>query len=393
MDWEIYEYRVKGISAEIEAGKLKSVKSYVDSGFSARVIVNGRVGFASSSFSKEKAIEMAEKIAIVSEDTLEDFPSGKYKKVGGIYDRKVEGVDSEFLKDEYEMVVSSARKANVSSASISHEVKEVRISNSFGLECAEKTTSSAIIVETVYNGGSAYEIRESRDVNLDIEEAVRKAEELAIESSRAKKIESGVYDVLFEPIAVHQLLFYSLYPSFSAENVEKGRSAVRIGDKLGRVSITDDPTIEGGLMSCSFDDEGVDTKPTILVEDGVVRSYYTDWKHSKKYGVTGNGFRMEETSFPAPLPSNVVIEAEEMYEDDGCLKVHTLIGSHTSNPISGDFSLECMNASLGDKPVKGAMIYGNIFEVLKKLEGEFGERRQVENTVTKSLRFEDLRVI
>ncbi|WP_290623265.1 MULTISPECIES: TldD/PmbA family protein [unclassified Archaeoglobus] len=393
MEWEIYEYKVKGISAEIEAGKLKSVESYVDSGFSARVIVNGRVGFASSSFSKEKAIEMAEKIARVSEDILEDFPSGKYKKVEGIYDKKVEKVDSEFLKDEYEIIVSSARKANISSASISHEVKEVRISNSFGLECAEKTTSSVLIVETVYDGGSAYEIRESRDVKLDIEEAVRRAEELAIESSKAEKIESGIYDVLFEPIAVHQLLFYSLYPSFSAENVEKGRSAVKIGDMLGRVNIRDDPTIEGGLMSCSFDDEGVDTKPTMLVEDGIVKNYYTDWKHSKKYGVTGNGFRMDETSFPTPLPSNVVIEVEEMCDDDNCLKIHTLIGSHTSNPISGDFSLECMNASIGDRPVKGAMIYGNIFEVLKKLEGEFGEKRQVENTVTRSLRFKDLRVI
>jgi len=392
MEWEVYEYRVKGISAEIEAGKLKSVESYVDSGFSARVIVGGRVGFASS-FSRERAIEMAEKIARISEDFMEDFPSEKYEKVGGIYDRKVEEIDSEFLKDEYESILSAVNRAKISSASISHEIREIRISNSYGLECEEKSTSSALIVETVYNGGSAYEICESRKAKLEIEEAVKRAEELAVESSKAEKIESGIYDVLLEPIAVHQLLFYSLYPSFSAENVEKGRSTVRIGDELGKVSITDDPTIEGGLMSCSFDDEGVNTAPTPLVEEGVVRRYYTDWKHSKKYGVTGNGFRMEETSFPAPLPSNIIIEAGDECDDDGCLRIHTLIGSHTANPISGDFSLECMNASFGDKPVKGAMIYGNIFDVMKKLEGESGERRQVENTITKSLRFRDLRVI
>lgn len=392
MEWEIYEYRVKGISAEIEAGKLKNVESYLNSGFSARVIVEGRVGFATA-FSKEKALEMAEKIARVSEDTLEDFPSGKYSKVEGIYDRKVEKVDSEFLKDEYEGLMSAVKRASISSASINHEVFEVRISNSFGLECMEKSTSSSLIVEAIFNGGSGYEICESRSVKLEIEKSVEKAEELALESSKAEKIESGIYDVILDPIAVHQLLFYSLYPSFSAENAEKGRSAVKIGDGLGEITIVDDPTIEGGLMSCSFDDEGVDTKPTPLVENGIVKSYYSDWKHSKKYGVTGNGFRQEETSYPSPLPSNVVIKARSCDGDENCLRIHSLIGSHTANPISGDFSLECMNASLGEKPVKGAMIYGNVFEMLKKLEGELGEVRQVENTVTRSLRFRDVRVI
>lgn len=394
MEWEIYQYRVKGISAEIEAGKLKNVESYLNSGFSARVIVEGKVGFATA-FSKEKALEMAEKIARVSEDTLEDFPSGKYSKVEGIYDRKVENVDSEFLKEEYEKLMSAVTRASISSASIDHEVFEVRISNSFGLECAEKSTSSSLIVEAVFDGGSGYEICESRSVKLEIEKSVERAEELAIESSKAEKIESGIYDVILEPLAVHQLLFYSLYPSFSAENVEKGRSAVKIGDELGEITIVDDPTLIGGLMSCSFDDEGVGTRAKTLVEDGVVKSYYSDWKHSKKYGVTGNGFRQEETSYPSPLPSNVIIKTKRSGrdEDKNCLRIHSIIGSHTANPISGDFSLQCMNASLGERPVKGAMIYGNVFEMLKKLEGELGEKRQVENTVTRSLRFRDVRVI
>ncbi len=49
MEWEIFEYRARGITAEIEAGKLKVVSSYVDHGFSARVILKGRVGFAFAS--------------------------------------------------------------------------------------------------------------------------------------------------------------------------------------------------------------------------------------------------------------------------------------------------------------------------------------------------------
>ncbi|WP_202319395.1 TldD/PmbA family protein [Archaeoglobus neptunius] len=392
MDWEVYHYRTRGISAEIEAGKLKVIESYAESGFAARVIVKGRVGFASSA-SREEAIKMAEKIAKISEDVLDDFPSGRFRRVEGIYDRRVEDIDSNFLKEEYERLVSSISRAKISSAKIAHEIEEVEIENSYGLECYEKSTISSMLVETVHDGGSGYEVCDSRTAELEIEETARRAEELALESSRARKIESSVYDIVLEPIAVHQLFFYSLYPSFSAENVEKGRSRVRIGDKYGEITIIDDPTVRGGLASCSFDDEGVNTVPTTLMENGVVRGYYSDWKHSKKYGITANGFRMENTGYPSPMPSNIVVKADDTDESEKCIIIHSLIGSHTANPISGDFSLEVMNANYRGSAVKGMMIYGNIFDMLKRLEGELGEVRQIENTITKSLKFGKIRII
>lgn len=391
MEWEIFEYRTKGIMAEVEAGRLKIVSSYVDKSFSARVILKGRVGFASAS-TRNEALSLAEKITRISEDELEDFPNEKPASVKGIYDKRVEEADSELIMEEFERLRSAVEKANIASATIEHAVEEVRITNSFGLDSREKSTSSSMIVEAVFEGGSAYEVCGSRSIELDIEGAAKKAEELAVDSAKAIKIEGGTYDVILQPIAVHQLLSNTLYPSLSAENVEKGRSAIRLGDEFGRITVIDDPTVEGGLMSCGFDDEGVSARKTFLIDNGVVRSYYTDWKHSKKYGVTGNGFRLEESSFPAPMVSNVVLEVDDA-DDDNCLTIHSLIGSHTANPVSGDFSLECNNAYFGEKAVKGAMIYGNVFELLKKVEGGLGELRQIENTVTKSLRFRSVRVI
>jgi len=390
MEWEIFEYKTRFISAEVEAGKLKYVSSGLEHGFSARVILNGRVGFASAS-TKDEALSLAEKIARVSEDELDDFPCEKPAKVKGIYDRKVEEVDSEYIMEEFERLRSAADKANIAAAKIEHAVEEVRITNSFGLESYEKATSSSFMVEAVFQEGSAYEVCESRSIELDIEGAVKRAEGLAVDSASAVKIDSGFYDVVLQPIAVHQLFSNTLYPSLSAENVEKGRSAVKLGDMLGRITIIDDSTVEGGLMSCGFDDEGVSARKTILIDNGVVKSYYTDWKHSKKYGVTGNGFRLDN-GIPSPMVSNVVIETEKC-EDDNCLVIHSLIGSHTANPVSGEFSLECNNAYFEGKAIKGAMIYGNVFDLLKKVEGGLEEVRQVENTITRSLRFEGIRVI
>jgi len=113
---------------------------------------------------------------------------------------------------------------------------------------------------------------------------------------------------------------------------------------------------------------------------------------------TGDGLRGDDL-YPSPSPSNVVLEFgvrdADVYE--GAIYVHSLIGAHTSNPVSGDFSLECMNAFLvkgGDWiPVKSAMIYGNVYELLKRVEVFGKDIRQVDNTITPSIRFERVRVI
>ncbi len=66
-------------------------------------------------------------------------------------------------------------------------------------------------MEAVFDGGSAYEVCGSRSVELDIEKTVKRAEELAVDSAKAVKIEGGIYDVVLQPIAVHQLLSNTLY--------------------------------------------------------------------------------------------------------------------------------------------------------------------------------------
>ncbi|RLI83239.1 hypothetical protein DRP04_01915 [Archaeoglobales archaeon] len=393
MDWEIYKIENRELSAEIESGRIKLIKSLVTEGFAARVILNGRVGFASSTSEKE-ALELAQKIARISEDKLEDFPVEKPTKVDGIYFKEVEEVNSDFIKDQFEILISSIERSKVASAILSYEVTSVSIKNSYGLDCHERSTYSSMLLEVVHNGGSAYQICEGRSSKLNIEETAKKAERLAIISSKSKKIESGLYDVVLMPLAVHQLFFYSLYPSFSAENVSKGRSQLAKGKKIGELTLVDDPTLPNGLMSCSFDDEGVASKRTILLDRGIVKSFYSDWKYGKILGeITGNGFREECSMPPSPSPSNVLFDVRTKSDLDGALVIHSLIGAHTSNPISGEFSLECLNAEFNGDGIKGAMIYGNIFGLVKNLEGSVGEVEQVENTVTAGLRFRRVRVV
>ncbi len=299
-------------------------------------------------------------------------------------------------------MINSAREVgNVNPAQgyVEASIDEIKLINSCGADLEEKLTFCEAFLECVIEDSSAFEFDQSRTSKLDLEFVGRRSAELALESLKAEKIEKGRYDIVLSPIAIHELLSNALYPAFFAENVAKGRSPLtELGRQyIGEITIVDDGAIPYGLMSFSFDDEGVNPKETIVFEGGVLKSYITDFRHALEIGIepTGNGLRGEDL-YPVTSPTNVVLEFDDVSDDieDGAIVVHALIGAHTSNPVSGDFSLECMNAFFvknGDrKAVKSAMIYGNVYELLRNVEVFGKDVRQIENTITPSVRFNDV---
>ncbi len=403
-EWEIYYERDSSKSVKIEGGRIKLLESCVDSRYALRVIVDGRVGFATSSHLNLDVCRYAIRIAKNSEERLKYFPSGDYGSVEGIYDARIENATSEFLLKSAEDMINSAKdvkEVNPSNGYISLSCSRTRILNSQGVDLEYKETSCSAFLETVYRNSSGFEICESRTIDVDFGGIGRRAAELAVESVDTKGIESGIYDVVLSPIAVHQILSHTLYPSVCAENVLKRRSQlVEIGRKyIGEVTIIDDGTIPYALCSVPFDDEGIRTRKTVIFREGVLNSYITDFRNSFEIGIepTGNGIRGNDM-YPRTSPTNVILEFKDSDKDilENCLYVHAFIGAHTSNPVSGDFSLECMNAFLfkkGEKiPVK-AMIYGNVYELLRNVEVFGRDVRQIENTISPSIRFKGIRVI
>ncbi|MDD1763632.1 MAG: metallopeptidase TldD-related protein, partial [Methanobacteriaceae archaeon] len=114
-----------------------------------------------------------------------------------------------------------------------------------------------------------------------------------------------------------------------------------------------------------------------------------------------NGMRMSFADMPSVSLSNLVVEFENYQNMDevqeGCM-VTDVLGAHTANPISGDFSVEVMNAFLIENgeitsPVKKAMLSGNIFETLQDVKGLSGERRQLGPFIIPQLLCSSLRVV
>ncbi|RLI83982.1 MAG: hypothetical protein DRP01_08665 [Archaeoglobales archaeon] len=393
MEWEVFEVESLTRSVKVENGKIKVFETWKEKKVGVRVIENGRVGFVTSNEFDRDLIEIARKIARVSEERLDVFPEGGYVGVEGIYDRRFEDLTPDEIKDFVESMINPVVDLGVNPAlgSIEFTVESVSIRNSFGADLGYRSTLCSAYLESVYEDSSGFEMDESRRF-ADFEFVGRRSAELARESKNPRKIE-GIYSLILSPIAIHQILAHTLYPAISLENVLKGRSPLRINDSFGEMTILDDGTYPCGLFTAPFDDEGVETRRKIIFEDGCLRSYITDFGSAVRsnFEPTGNGFRGDDL-YPVTSPTNVILEFGYETEELEGVYVHSFIGAHTSNPASGDFSLKTMNAFFKDESVY-AMIYGNVYDLLGKIEAFGKDVRQIENTVTPSIEFREVRFV
>ena len=400
-EWEIYTERYSTASGIVEKGRIKGIKRESERTGAVRVIVDGKVGFASGTLS-ESLVDAAIKVARISEERMGEFPSERVRNYAeGIFDPYLRTPTASHVREALTLVINSCLETGANPAFGAVEIGWVErmIVNSSGIHVSEEETYSSGFLEAVYRESSAYEMDETRYFDTtDFEFIGRRAGELAKMADERVKPESGEYELVLSPIATQQLLNFSLYPAFRADNVARQRSilAGRIGEEIfGELTIYDDGKLSYGLNTVSFDDEGVETQITALVDEGVLESYITDFRFAAELGmeVTGNGFREEITEYPQPSPTNVVLIHPEVDEwDDGCIYVHSLIGAHTSNPVSGDFSVEINVGFLDGKGVRGGMIYGNVYDFLREIEYIAEDIRQIENTVTGSVCFGKVKI-
>jgi PmbA protein len=222
----------------------------------------------------------------------------------------------------------------------------------------------------------------SRSYQPSLEEVGRAAAEMACSSLGGVKAESGTFDVLLRPLAMAELLEYTLLPALAADDVQKGRSSLRgrVGEKISSESlvIADDGLVPGGMDSSAFDGEGVPSQRTVLIDGGILKGYIYDSYTAGKEGVpsTGNAVRSGYSDVPRVGNRNLIVsspDARDLLAETKGYLVNGLIGAHTANPISGDFSVEAKNAFLiapGEeaKPIRSLMLAGNFFELLKDIE-------------------------
>jgi PmbA protein len=107
-----------------------------------------------------------------------------------------------------------------------------------------------------------------------------------------RKVETQNVPVVFEPPMTASLLsFFFNCVNGNSVYLKQSFLAGKVGMKVGNdlVTIVDDGLIPGGIGTKPFDSEGVPTRKTVVVEEGILKSYLTDTYAARKLGVKSTG--------------------------------------------------------------------------------------------------------
>jgi PmbA protein len=219
-------------------------------------------------------------------------------------------------------------------------------------------------------------------VSLDSPEALgREAARRALRKLNARKIATQEAPIVFESSAVEELLgdFFVAVDGYSVFR----RASFLVGrlDELiaaPELTIIDDGQMRGAVGSRPFDGEGLATQRTVIVENGVLKSYLLNTYTARKLGLrsTANATRAL-TGAPAVGYGNFFI-APGVYQADEIIAsvkkgfyVTEMIG-FGFNAVTGDFSRGASGWWIEDGklafPVEEVTIAGNFRDMLRGIE-------------------------
>ncbi len=222
----------------------------------------------------------------------------------------------------------------------------------------------------------------------------RKAAERAIRRLGAVKVDTQKVPILFEPRTARSLLG-NLFEAVEGRSIYREASflAGRLGEKIAdeRFTLIDDGTIPGLFGSQPFDDEGVPTRRTPVIEKGVLKSYLLNTYTGRKLGMktTGNASR-GITGNAGIGHGNFYLEAGEKSPEEilrgvknGFL-VTELIGSGV-NIVTGDYSRGAVGIWIRDGelafPVSEVTIASTLQEMLNGI-AEIGSDLEFRGSVS-----------
>ncbi|MBN2549708.1 MAG: TldD/PmbA family protein [Anaerolineales bacterium] len=178
----------------------------------------------------------------------------------------------------------------------------------------------------------------------------REAAEKAVRQLGGKPVPTQQATVVFDPFITAELIYY-LSEALSGEAMQRKRSF--LAGKLGQavaadnVTLLDNGRLPGGLGSAPFDGEGVPTRATRLLDEGILQAMIYDTYTARRDGQqsTGNSQRESHRRPPSLGVNNFYLQPgnqtpEEIIAgvENGFYVLNTMnVGG--INVVSGDYSV------------------------------------------------------
>ena len=299
-------------SANVRMREVENLKEAGSRGAGLRILIGKRTGASyTSDLSAEgiahlvkSAIELAD---ITTEDPHAGLPDpdefGSLAGDLGLYSASVADLDTGLKIDtakraEDAALTADPRISNSEGASFDNYVGQHIFANSRGFAGAYRSSYCSLSTSPVARDGESME----RDYwytmarsfpGLEAPEYVgRMAAQRALRRLNAVKVETQKVPVIFEPRTARSLLD-NIFEAVHGMSVYRHESflAGKLGEKVASecVTVIDDGTIPGLFGTSPFDDEGVPSRRTMVIERGVLKNYMLNTYAARKLGMKTTG--------------------------------------------------------------------------------------------------------
>lgn len=389
-------------SANVRMGELETLKEAGSRGAGLRVLIGKRMGGSyTSDLSPEgirqmvqSAIELA---AVTTEDPFAGLPDpaelGSIKEDLKLFSNETANLATEdriaiAKRAEAAALAIDPRITNSEGASFDSSVGGRVFANSRGFLGSYRTSYCSVSAVPVATQDGSMErdywftIARNYKGLEDAETVGRKAAERALRRLGAVKVETQRVPVVFEPRTARSLLGH-IFEGVDGRSIYRNASflAGKLGEKIAdeRITVIDDGAIPGLFGSSPFDDEGVPTRRTPVIEKGVLKNYllntYAAHKLNMKTtgnasrGITGNaGIGHGNFFFEAGTrtPSEIIRGIKNGFY------VTELIGSGV-NIVTGDYSRGAVGLWIRDGELTFAVSEVTIASTLQEMLNGIGD--------------------
>jgi len=220
----------------------------------------------------------------------------------------------------------------------------------------------------------------------------KKALERALRKLGQEKIKSGKYTMVVDNLNVGNLLS-PIISALNGNSLSQKNSFLidKIGKKIAadKLMLIDEPHIPQAMGSRWYDNEGVATQKRVVIENGILRTYFIDTYNANKMKID-----------PTISSASILTFNQGNKDLDGLigdLKKGILItgfNGGNSNSSTGDFSFGIEGFLIENgkltKPVSEMNITGNILSLWERLAAIGNDARITSPWRTPSLVFEDV---
>jgi len=353
--------RSRANSVSVRLGKVETTQAAESDDFTLRVFVGAQVATVSATIGSDAAILAKRAVAMAKV-----APANPYE---GLADSAllVKNIHDLDLFDDRKL--TSEQMANQALTMEEAALAIKGVSNSGGAGVSQGSAGLVLVTSHGFCGhynvshfsrscsalaGEGVEMERDYDYTnavyfTDLDDGIkigRNAGLRAVRRLKAKRMQTGQVDVIFEPRVARGIASH-LAACVNGASVARKTSLLRdrMGEKImgDALTVTDDPLRKRALASHPFDGEGVEGEALSIIEDGVLKNWLLSCSSAKELGLVTNGRGTRSGNSVAPSSSNFAIEpgnytAQELIDGvKNGIYVTELVG-HGVDFVTGQYS-------------------------------------------------------